>query len=86
MTDSARYYERRVPGLGAEFLDAVDEAVRDVLDAPLRWRRVKGEVRQYLLRRFPFSVLYRVMPDHLRILAVKHHSRHPRYWQKRIKD
>jgi plasmid stabilization system protein ParE len=86
MIDSARFYERRVPGLGAEFLDAIDEAVRDVLEAPLRWRAVEGEVRRYLLGRFPFSLLYRVLADHLRILAVKHHSRHPGYWQERMED
>ena len=36
--------------------------------------------------RFPYAVYYRVFPDHIRILAFKHHSRHPDYWRYRLPD
>jgi len=36
--------------------------------------------------RFPYAIYYRVLPDHLRILAYKHHSRHPNHWRYRISD
>ena len=84
MIEAAQFYARRVAGLGAEFLAAVDEAVSGIMEAPDRWRTVEKDVRRYLLRRFPFAILYRVMPDHLRILAVKHHSRQPDYWRGRM--
>ena len=86
LIEAARFYARRVDGLGAEFLAAVDDAVRGIEEAPDRWRTVERDVRRYLLRRFPFAILYRVEPDHLRILAVKHHSRQPDYWQARMES
>jgi toxin ParE1/3/4 len=84
LIEAAQFYNRRVPGLGADFLDTVDGAVSLILEAPKRWRIVERDVRRYLLPRFPFALIYRVCPGHLRILAVKHHSRRPDYWMKRL--
>ena len=36
--------------------------------------------------RFPYAIYYRLLPDDLRILAFKHHSRHPDYWRYRLAD
>ena len=36
--------------------------------------------------RFPYAIYYRVLPDQLRVLAFKHHSRHPDYWRYRLSD
>jgi toxin ParE1/3/4 len=86
MLEAARFYNRKVRGLGAEFLDAIDAAKVAVLEEPFRWRVIEQDVRRYLMPRFPFAVPYRVLPDRLRILAVKHHSRHPDYWRERLED
>jgi hypothetical protein len=32
---------------------------------------------------FPYALYYRVGSEEIRILAVKHHSRHPDYWKNR---
>jgi hypothetical protein len=32
----------------------------------------------------PYAIYYRVLPNHIRILAFKHHSRHPDYWRHRL--
>lgn len=39
--------------------------------------------RRLVMRRFPYSVVYTVSADELRILAVAHHSRRPAYWRGR---
>lgn len=36
--------------------------------------------------RFPYAIYYRILSDQLRILAFKHHSRHPDYWRYRLSD
>ena len=41
------------------------------------------DTRSIPLRRYPYSLHYRLEPDLIRILAVAHHSRRPRYWAKR---
>jgi toxin ParE1/3/4 len=86
LIEAAQFYSRRVPGLGADFLDTVDAAIAEIQSAPQRWRIVERDVRKFLLPRFPFAILYRILPDHLRILAVKHHSRKPDYWRKRLAE
>jgi plasmid stabilization system protein ParE len=45
-----------------------------------KWRYGK---RRLLMRRFPYGVVYDVVGDELRILAVAHHSRRPGYWRGR---
>jgi plasmid stabilization system protein ParE len=39
--------------------------------------------RSIPLRRYPYSLHYRLDADSIRILAVAHHSRRPGYWAKR---
>lgn len=82
---AARFYNRRVSGLGAQFLDAADEAIALIQEAPERWSIIEAEVRHYLMPRFPYAIYYRVLSDHLRVLAFKHHSRHPHYWRYRLR-
>jgi len=75
LIEAGQAYERKIPKLGAQFLDAVDEAVAIIAAAPKRWRIIEEDVRRYLMPRFPYAIYYRVLPDHLRIPAFKHHSR-----------
>jgi toxin ParE1/3/4 len=84
MIESARYYARKVPGLGEDFLKAVDLAFDEVVGAPLRWRVVALDVRRYVLSRFPFGILYQIRLDRVNVIAVAHFSRHPDYWKDRI--
>ena len=86
LNEAAQFYERRVPTLGAQFLEAVDDAVCVIRAAPERWCVLEADVRQYLMARFPYTIYYRVYPGHLHILAFKHHSRHPDYWRYRRSD
>ena len=41
------------------------------------------DTRSMPLRRYPYSLHYRLERDVIRIFAVAHHSRRPRYWAKR---
>jgi toxin ParE1/3/4 len=86
LIEAAEFYERRISTLGRQFLDAADRAVGLIQEAPDRWKIIESDIRSYLLPRFPFAIHYRVMSDHIRILAFKHHSRHPDYWRYRISD
>jgi plasmid stabilization system protein ParE len=84
LTEAGRFYEQKVRLLGAQFLDAVDDAVTVISAAPKRWPVIEDDVRRYLIPRFPYAIYYRVLPEEIRILAFKHHSRHPDYWRHRV--
>ena len=77
VVETARYYSSRAMGLGREFLDAVDAAVQDILTDPARFAPVSGDIRMYLMKRFPYGIYYRLNGPTVRILVVKHHRRRP---------
>jgi toxin ParE1/3/4 len=86
LIQAAKYYESHVSGLGRRFLKESDEAMSPIGERPRRWRIIEVDVRRYLMPHFLYAIYYRVLPDHVRILAFKHHSRHPDYWRSRLKE
>ena len=86
LIEAAQFYERRVSTLGVQFLDAVDQAMGIIISAPDRWSIIEADIRHYLVPRFPYAIYYRVFAEEVRILAVKHHSRHPDYWRHRLAE
>lgn len=78
------FYAEERPGLAQDFADAVDQAVAFVRGSPQAGPYVGGGNRRWLVRRFPYSIVYREEPDRIYILAVAHQRRHPDYWEKRV--
>ena len=76
--ETARSYDDRSPGLGAAFVDAVRAATNVVLEAPQRWRLVRG-TRRYLMGRFPVVIVYREITDaQVEVVAIAHLKRRQR--------
>ena len=71
------WYESRALGLGLEFARALEVAVATAERRPLAFGLVEGECRRVLLRKFPFSLIYRAGSEELLIVAVFHHRREP---------
>lgn len=82
--DSVAYYEEQRSGLGSRFKTTVESAVVDICDHPFRYRTMRPPFKRYLLQKFPFSIIYTIEPDHIRIVAVAHIRRKPEYWSDRI--
>ena len=86
---AARWYEDRRSGLGLEFLAAVDTGVQRIRNDPLAFALLETlpeepNVRRFLLRRFPYAIIYEIVPNEIRILAIAHTHRRPQYWKKRL--
>jgi len=60
----------------------LDLAVARIVEAPLRWP-VRSGTRRYVMRRFPFVVVYRVVGSTVEVVAVAHGRRKPGYWKSR---
>jgi plasmid stabilization system protein ParE len=84
LADAFDWYERRVPGLGADLLAAVNAAVDSILSNPLLHAVVYGSVRRTLTRRFPYQVLFFVEADVVVVIAIFHGARDPKCWRARI--
>lgn len=86
LNEAASYYEAKLATLGVQFLDEIEVSIQCISADPVRWRKIDREVRRYLLNRFPYAIYYRLIADEIRILAIKHHSRDPKYWQHRTDE
>jgi hypothetical protein len=65
------------------FSEEIDAAESAIVRLPEAWPPFDLGTRRYLLRRFPFSVVYRVEPQRVLIVAVAHAHRRPGYWKSR---
>lgn len=81
--ESARYYEDKALGLGIAFIVEVHRVAAAIASQPGIGSPVDDELRKFILRRFPYNVIYAVERDEVVITAVAHHKRRPFYWGKR---
>jgi plasmid stabilization system protein ParE len=89
MEMAAEWYEARRQDLGIDFVTAVREALQRIADAPQTWPLVRDvperlNVRRFLLRRFPYSVVFMELDAEIRVLAIAHTSREPGFWRTRL--
>lgn len=78
--EAAEYYELESPGLGSSFLAAVGQALEQIMLYPESAPVVRGRVRRKTVQRFPYSLLYSLRGQAIRILAVMNQKRRPFYW------
>lgn len=83
LSEARDWYEAQRPGLGDEFLTAVDSRFEHIMDFPESYAVVYRGVRAAGLHRFPYVVYYRLTDQVPEILAVLHGSRSPRAWRSR---
>lgn len=83
------WYNDQRDELGFEFLDAFQRLLESIEVAPHRFSPVEGanrqrQLRQALMKRFPYRVIYEIQSDRSAlVLAVAHVRRHPDYWRHR---
>ena len=81
--DAQAWYEERSLLAASAFLRELSVAVNRIREAPNQHAASEHGARRVLLRRFPFTLHYRVGSEVVTIVAVAHHKRRPGYWQSR---
>jgi len=74
------WYEEQRPGLGEEFLSAVQATLRGIEQFPEMFVSLHRDVRRAIVSRFPFAVFYLVEPQRIVVLRVLHTARDPKLW------
>ena len=80
------YLESKSSGLGQRFILELDAMISQLTRHPLRWRRVRGEIRKGWLKVFPYDICYLPREASISVEAVVHQKRHPKYWLERYED
>ena len=82
----AAYYESEMVGLGDRFAGEVERVVELLLGRPESGESIDAQLRHFVRRRFPHSIIYSVIGETLVIVAVAHARREPGYWRSRTDD
>lgn len=79
LNNAVARYNNLHNGLGDSLRSEVYAAIDRIIDNPTIYPEVDG-VRRTLVRRFPYSVLYRLLVNkRIRVLVIRHHKRRPEY-------
>jgi toxin ParE1/3/4 len=83
LEESAHHYGEISYELSLGLRDDMDRALSFLLEFPHAAKRVDAIHRSFKLRRFPYSIIYRISAEELVIVAVAHTLRRPGYWRSR---
>ena len=91
VSQAVNWYEDRRRGLGTDFLRALDGTVDRIAHQQILGLRLpvldrSSTVRRVAVPRFPYQVVFQVVDEVVRVLAVAHDRRRPAYWADRITD
>jgi len=82
--EAVLWYRKRNAAISTEFRRTVSSTIEAIARVPHRWPRYLHGTRRFILRRFPFSIVYLDDPQIVTIIAVAHSKRRPGYWKQRI--
>jgi plasmid stabilization system protein ParE len=77
------WYLDRSETAAAGFVREIDHAILRIGEAPTRYPVTRFGLRRFVLMKYPFDLVYRILPAEVEIIAVAHHSRKPGYWRGR---
>jgi plasmid stabilization system protein ParE len=67
---ASRWYEDQRKGLGLEFLDCVEFSIKRILAFPESYEKPHASFYRCIIRRFPFSIFYRIEENTIVIHAI----------------
>ncbi|MBI3220447.1 MAG: type II toxin-antitoxin system RelE/ParE family toxin [Bacteroidetes bacterium] len=79
------WYRNEIEGLEDRFLASLKSSVDLISRSPTTYQINFGVFRSVLLPRFPYRVYYFIEEKTIKILAVIHLKRSPKYIRKRLK-
>ncbi|MGE3273454.1 MAG: type II toxin-antitoxin system RelE/ParE family toxin [Chloroflexota bacterium] len=82
--EAARLWYRRQSAAAVQgFRRELDHAVAMIAEGPERHPPHLYGTRKFLLRRFPFMIVYRLDGGAVQVIAIAHTGRRPGYWRDR---
>ena len=75
------YYEQASPSLGLRLANELEGTLAYLAANPGLGMWLSARTRRWLLKTFPYIVLYRAGEDELLVVRVVHQKRDPKLWQ-----
>ena len=84
LLEAISYYSAIRAELGSRFEQAVADAVRSAVAHPERGAPRSKHTRRWLVKGFPFGIIYRANEREVLVVAVAHQRKKPEYWAQRV--
>jgi toxin ParE1/3/4 len=78
------WYRENSEQAALDFLREIDNALVAIAANPLMWSSCLHGTRRFVLRHFPYLVVYLLTETGVKIVAIAHGRRRPGYWKKRV--
>ena len=75
------YYHERSEQVASRFLQRLDAACEWLSKYPETGKPLSTRTRRYLMKTFPYLVVYRITEDAVWIVGVVHEKRDPMKWE-----
>jgi plasmid stabilization system protein ParE len=79
------WYGVRNPVAAESFIEELDHAIAQIGEFPDAGTPYVSGTRRCVMRRFPFTIIYRELGRAIEVVAVAHGRRKPGYWTERVK-
>lgn len=83
--EAYEWYAKRSENAAEAFQEELQAAGNAIKQSPELWGNYLFGTRRYLMKRYPFVVVYRIGSDRIEIIAVAHGRRRPGYWKGRLR-
>lgn len=81
LREALRYYRDQAGQyIAQDFAEMTMQAALRLSEHPELGAKSGHGLRCFVLHDYPYSLIYRAMPDAVTIVAIAHHSRRPGYW------
>lgn len=75
------FYQERSEKVAANFFRSLENATAWLTAHPNTGSPLSSRTRRYLMKTFPYLVIYRIVEDAVWVVGVVHEKRDPKNWQ-----
>ena len=85
MKHAKDWYNTKGDNLGNELMMEVEKTISQLLNNPKQFPDIGQNIRKAVVKRFPYSIYFKIVLNTVDLYAVFHNSRNPLIWKERIK-
>jgi toxin ParE1/3/4 len=82
--EAIEYYNRQRPGLGYEFSVEIDSGMKYIERFDSAWQLLAKDIRRYLIKRFPYGIIYSIQNESIIVLSIMNLHREPKNWDELV--
>ena len=86
LVEAMAWYADRSPIAAEKFWLSLQSARKNIVAFPLAAPKADINTRRFVLRDYPYDLIYHVRDNEIFIVAYAHHKRRPGYWKARLRN